>query len=469
MAPLLFDVIIIGAGPGGYVCAIRAAQLGLKVLVVDKRERFGGTCLNVGCIPSKALLHASHIFWQTKHTLADFGIQADNVRLDLKTLMQQKETTVDELTRGIGFLFKKNNIQTVTGEATITSPTSIRVDGAQTQHFEAKAIVIATGSQAATLKGISIDEHNVLSSTGALSLPKVPRHLVVVGGGYIGLEMASVWGRLGSAITVVEFGERILPHMDRDLSAGLHKVLEKKGFQFRLSHKVMDITPLEDELTVSVSPLTEGQTTIERINGDAVLVAVGRRPYTDHLGLEQAGITLDARGFITVNSRFQTGVPSIYAIGDVIGGAMLAHKASHEGIAVAEILAGQSGHVNYGVIPSVIYTHPEAASVGQTEQELQKAGVAYNVGTFNFAANSRAKTLRDTAGFVKILADKATDKVLGVHILGAHAGAMIAEAAMAMEFGASSEDIARTCHAHPTHSEALMEAAWATFAKALHA
>lgn len=469
MAKQHFDVIIIGAGPGGYVCAIRAAQLGMKVLEVDKRERFGGTCLNVGCIPSKALLHASHTFWQTKHNLGDFGIYADNIRLDLKAFMQQKEATVDELTRGIGFLFKKNNIQTVTGEATITSPTSISVKGAQPQHFEAKAIVIATGSEAATLKGIHIDEHHVLSSTGALSLPKVPKHLVVVGGGYIGLEMASVWSRLGSAITVVEFGERILPHMDYDLSMGLHKILEKEGFQFRLGRKVTDITPLGDDLTVSIAPLAEGQSTIERISCDAVLVSVGRRPYTDHLGLQQVGITPDERGFITVNNRFQTGVPSIYAIGDVIGGAMLAHKASHEGIAVAEILAGQTGHVNYGVIPAVIYTHPEAASVGQTEQDLQKSGVAYNVGKFSFAANSRAKTVKDTAGFVKILADKVTDKVLGVHILGAHAGSMIAEAAIAMEFGASSEDIARTCHAHPTHSEAMMEAAWATFAKPLHA
>lgn len=453
-----FDLIVIGAGPGGYVAAIRAAQLGLKTACVEKRATLGGTCLNVGCIPSKALLHSSEKFEEAQGHLAEHGVKVGKVELDLKVLMARKDKVVEDLTKGIGFLFKKNKVTNITGAARITKPGEVVVtsDG-KDETYTATNILIATGSEVAPLPGVDIDEKRVVSSTGALSLSKVPDHLVVVGGGYIGLEMGSVWRRLGSKVTVVEFLDAIVPNMDAEVGKAMHKTLEKQGMEFRLGTKVTAAKSTKSKVTLTVEPASGGDP--EDIACDVVLVSIGRKPFTEGLGLEEAGVAMDDRGVIQVDGNFKTNVDGIYAIGDVIPGAMLAHKAEEEGIACVERIAGQATHINYDAIPSVVYTWPEAASVGKTEEQLKADGVEYSKGSFPFMANSRARANGDTEGFVKILADAATDEVLGVHIIGPDAGTMIAELALAMEFGASSEDIARTCHAHPTLNEAVKEAA----------
>jgi len=458
MSDSQFDLIVIGAGPGGYVAAIRAAQLGLKTACIEKRGTLGGTCLNVGCIPSKALLHSSEKFEEAQSHLAEHGVKVGKVELDLKTLMARKDKVVDDLTKGIGFLFKKNKVTNITGAAKISKPGEVVVtaDG-KDETYTATNILIATGSEVAPLPGVEIDEDRIVSSTGALALSKVPGHLVVVGGGYIGLEMGSVWRRLGSKVTVVEFLDAIAPNMDAEVGKAMHKTLEKQGMEFKLGTKVTGAKTTKSKVTLTVEPAQGGDA--EDIACDVVLVSIGRKPFTEGLGLEDAGVAMDDRGVIQVDANFKTNVDGIYAIGDVIPGAMLAHKAEEEGIACVERLAGQATHINYDAIPSVVYTWPEAASVGKTEEQLKADGVAYNKGSFPFMANSRARANGDTEGFVKILADQATDEVLGVHIIGPDAGTMIAELALAMEFGASSEDIARTCHAHPTLNEAVKEAA----------
>jgi len=458
MSDSQFDLIVIGAGPGGYVAAIRAAQLGLKTACIEKRGTLGGTCLNVGCIPSKALLHSSEKFEEAQSHLAEHGVKVGKVELDLKTLMARKDKVVDDLTKGIGFLFKKNKVTNITGAAKISKPGEVVVtaDG-KDETYTATNILIATGSEVAPLPGVEIDEDRIVSSTGALALSKVPGHLVVVGGGYIGLEMGSVWRRLGSKVTVVEFLDAIVPNMDAEVGKAMHKTLEKQGMEFKLGTKVTGAKTTKSKVTLTVEPAQGGDA--EDIAYDVVLVSIGRKPFTEGLGLEDAGVAMDDRGVIQVDANFKTNVDGIYAIGDVIPGAMLAHKAEEEGIACVERLAGQATHINYDAIPSVVYTWPEAASVGKTEEQLKADGVAYNKGSFPFMANSRARANGDTEGFVKILADQATDEVLGVHIIGPDAGTMIAELALAMEFGASSEDIARTCHAHPTLNEAVKEAA----------
>src|SRR5512143_1002845 len=463
-----YDLIVIGTGPGGYVCAVRAAQLGLKTAVVEKRATHGGTCLNVGCIPSKALLHASELFEEAGHTFSKMGIGVNAPKLDLKAMMTFKDQGVDSNVKGVDFLFKKNKVDSFHGAGRIAAPGKVEVKGAdgKTQTMEAKSIVIATGSDVARLKGIEIDEKCIVSSTGALSLPEVPKHLLVVGAGVIGLELGSVWRRLGAQVTVVEFLDGILPGTDGEVRRQAQRLLEKQGLTFRLSSKVTAVDKSGPRLKASVEPAKGGAA--ETIEADVVLVAIGRVPYTEGLGLKEAGVKLDERGRVQIDQHFATSVKGIYAIGDVIAGPMLAHKAEDEGVAVAEILAGQAGHVNYDVIPGVVYTFPELASVGKTEEELKEAGVAYNTGKFPFTANGRAKANQQTEGFVKILADAKTDRVLGVHIVGADAGNMIAEAAVAMEFGASSEDIARTCHAHPTLPEAVKEAALAVAKRAIH-
>ena len=463
-----YDLIVIGTGPGGYVCAIRAAQLGLKTAVVEKRATFGGTCLNIGCIPSKALLHASELFEEAGHSFAQMGIGVGKPKLDLAAMMKFKDEGVDGNVKGVDFLLKKNKIDAFTGTARIAAPGKVEVkakDG-KTQTLETKAIVIATGSDVAKLKGIEIDEKRIVSSTGALELGKVPERLLVVGAGVIGLELGSVWRRLGADVTFVEFLDRILPGMDADVCRQSQRIFEKQGLKFKLSSKVTLIDSSGKTLKVRIEPATGGAG--EMIEADVVLVATGRVPYTEGLGLKEAGVKLDERGRIVTDAYYASSVPGIWAIGDVIVGPMLAHKAEDEGVAVAEILAGQAGHVNYDAIPSVVYTFPEIASVGKSEEELKAAGIAYNTGKFPFTANGRAKVNHTTDGFVKILADAKTDRVLGVHILGADAGNMIAEAAVAMEFGASAEDIARTCHAHPTLSEAVKESALAVGKRAIH-
>ena len=458
MSDSQFDLIVIGAGPGGYVAAIRAAQLGLKTACIEKRGTLGGTCLNVGCIPSKALLHSSEKFEEAQSHLAEHGVKVGKVELDLKTLMARKDKVVDDLTKGIDFLFKKNKVTNITGAAKISKPGEVVVtaDG-KDETYTTTNILIATGSEVAPLPGVEIDEDRIVSSTGALALSKVPGHLVVVGGGYIGLEMGSVWRRLGSKVTVVEFLDAIAPNMDAEVGKAMHKTLEKQGMEFKLGTKVTGAKTTKSKVTLTVEPAQGGDA--EDIAYDVVLVSIGRKPFTEGLGLEDAGVAMDDRGVIQVDANFKTNVDGIYAIGDVIPGAMLAHKAEEEGIACVERLAGQATHINYDAIPSVVYTWPEAASVGKTEEQLKADGVAYNKGSFPFMANSRARANGDTEGFVKILADQATDEVLGVHIIGPDAGTMIAELALAMEFGASSEDIARTCHAHPTLNEAVKEAA----------
>jgi dihydrolipoamide dehydrogenase len=463
-----YDLIVIGTGPGGYVCAIRAAQLGLKTAVVEKRATHGGTCLNVGCIPSKALLHASELFEEAGHSFAKMGIGVPAPKLDLRAMMAFKDEGVDGNVKGVEFLLKKNKIDAFHGAARIAAPGKVEVKSAdgKTQTLETKSIVIATGSDVARLRGIEIDEKRIGSSTGALALDKVPGHLLVVGAGVIGLELGSVWRRLGSKVTVVEFLDGVLPGMDGEVRRQAQRLLEKQGMAFRLSSKVTAVDASGKTLKVSVEPAKGGAA--ETIEADIVLVAIGRVPYTEGLGLKEIGVKLDERGRVATDAHFATNVRGIYAIGDAIAGPMLAHKAEDEGVAVAEILTGQAGHVNYDVIPNVVYTYPEIASVGKTEEELKSAGVAYNAGRFPFTANGRAKANQQTEGFVKILADAKTDRVLGVHIIGADAGNMIAEPAVAMEFGASAEDIARTCHAHPTLPEALKEAALAVAKRAIH-
>jgi dihydrolipoamide dehydrogenase len=456
-----YDLIVIGTGPGGYVCAIRAAQLGLKTAVVEKEKTFGGTCLNIGCIPSKALLHASELFEDAGHTFGKMGIKVGTPALDLPAMMKFKDEGVDGNVKGVAFLLKKNKIDSFQGVGRIVAPGKVEVRSAdgKTQTVETKTIVIATGSDVAPLKGIAIDETRIVSSTGALVLAKVPKKLLVVGAGVIGLELGSVWRRLGAQVEVVEFLDRILPGMDLDVARSFQRLLQKQGITFRLSSKVTAIDSSGAKLKASVEPAAGGAA--EAIEADVALIAIGRVPYTQGLGLDATGVKLDGRGRVVVDGHFATNVAGIYAIGDVIAGPMLAHKAEDEGVAVAEIIAGHAGHVNYDVIPNVIYTFPEVASVGKSEEELKAAGTAYNTGKFPFTANGRAKVNHQTDGFVKILADAKTDRVLGVHIVGADAGNMIAEAAVAMEFGASSEDIARTCHAHPTLTEAVKEAAMA--------
>jgi dihydrolipoamide dehydrogenase len=463
-----YDLIVIGSGPGGYVCAIRAAQLGMKVAVVEKEKTFGGTCLNIGCIPSKALLHASERYEEAGHMLGRMGINVGAPQLDLSAMMAFKDEGVDGNVKGVAFLFKKNKIESHIGVGRILAPGKVEVRSADGngETLDAKAIVIATGSDVARLKGIDIDEKRIVSSTGALVLDKVPERLLVVGAGVIGLELGSVWRRLGSEVIVVEFLDRILPGMDADVCRRFHRLLQKQGMTFRLSSKVTGVDASGNRLKARVEPTAGGAA--ETIEADVVLVAIGRVPYTAGLGLETVGVATDDRGRVVVDHNFETSVHDIFAIGDVIAGPMLAHKAEDEGVALAEFLEGQAGHVNYDVIPNVVYTFPELASVGKTEEELNAAGVAYNAGKFPFTANGRAKVNHTTDGFVKILADAATDRVLGVHILGADAGNMIAEAAVAMEFGAAAEDIARTCHAHPTLPEAVKEAALAVAKRAIN-
>ncbi|MCB1377703.1 MAG: dihydrolipoyl dehydrogenase [Alphaproteobacteria bacterium] len=458
-----FDVTIIGTGPGGYVCAIRCAQLGLKVAVVEKRASHGGTCLNVGCIPSKALLHASESFHAATHSFAKMGIEA-KASFDFQKMMAFKQEAIDGNTKGIDFLFKKNKVTVFRGTGSIVSPGKVVV-GAEI--IESKHIVIATGSEVAGLKGIDIDEKRIVSSTGALALDHVPGHLVVVGAGVIGLELGSVYARLGAKVTVLEYLDRILPGMDGDVAKNFQRMLQRQGFSFRLSAKVVSATADKNKVTLSVEPAAGG--TAESLEADVVLVAVGRVPFTEGLGLDELGVARDPRGRIEVDDHFTTQVPGIYAIGDVIRGPMLAHKAEDEGIALAELLAGQAGHVNYGVIPGVVYTNPEVAAVGRTEEELKAAGIEYKVGKFLFLANGRAKANQTTDGFVKILADAKTDRVLGCHIVGPMAGELIHEVAVLMEFGGSAEDLARTCHAHPTLAEAVKEAALAVAGRAIHA
>jgi dihydrolipoamide dehydrogenase len=463
-----YDLIVIGTGPGGYVCAIRAAQLGMKVAVVEKRGTHGGTCLNVGCIPSKALLHASERFEEAGHSLAKMGIGVGAPKLDLSTMLKFKDEAVDGNVKGVDFLLKKNKIDSVFGTGRIAAPGKVEVKSAdgKTQTLETKNIVIATGSAVAPLKGVEIDGKRIVTSDQAIALDKVPGHLLVVGAGVIGLELGSVWRRLGAKVTVVEFLDRILPGIDSEVGRQAQRLLEKQGLTFKFGSKVTAVDSFGAKLKAGVEPAKGGAA--ETIEADVVLVAIGRVPYTEGLGLEVAGVKQDNRGRVMIDGHFATNVPGIYAIGDVIAGPMLAHKAEDEGVAVAEILAGQAGHVNYDVIPNVVYTFPEIASVGKTEEELKEAGVAYNTGKFPFTANGRAKANQQTDGFVKILADAKTDRVLGVHVVGSDAGNMIAEAAVAMEFGAAAEDIARTCHAHPTLPEAVKEAALAVAKRAIH-
>ncbi len=463
-----FDLVVIGTGPGGYVCAIRAAQLGMKVAVVEKRATHGGTCLNVGCIPSKALLHSSELFEEAGHGFAGMGIKVSAPKVDLKAMLAYKDDGVDGNVKGVEFLLKKNKITAYHGTASIPGAGKVTVtpEKGDAETIDTKNIVIATGSDVAPLPGIEIDEERIVSSTGALELSAVPKRLLVVGAGVIGLELGSVWRRLGSDVMVVEFLDRITPGMDNDVSKNFQRVLKKQGMIFKLGTKVTGVEKQKSGLKVTVEPAAGGDA--ETLDADVVLVAIGRVPYIEGLGLDAAGVETTDRGMIVTDAHFKTNVDGIYAIGDVIAGPMLAHKAEDEGVAVAEHLAGQSGHVNYDVIPNVIYTYPEVASVGKTEEELKDAGIAYNTGKFPFTANGRAKVNRTTDGFVKVLADKETDRVLGVHMIGPNAGELIAEAAVLMEFGGSAEDLARTCHAHPTLSEAVKEAAMGVAKRTIH-
>ena len=463
-----YDLAVIGSGPGGYVCAIRAAQLGLKVAVIEKDAPLGGTCLNVGCIPSKALLYTSEMFEKVGHDFGTFGIRVGAPEVDLPAMMAHKDSVVDANTSGVAFLFKKNKIDTIPGTGSIAGPGRINVTGADgsQQTVEAKAIVIATGSDVAPLASAIVDEKRIVSSTGALLLPEVPKRLLVVGAGVIGLELGSVWRRLGSKVTVVEFLDRILPGIDGEVARQAQRMLGRQGIAFKLGSKVTAVEASGEPLKVTVEPAAGGDA--ETLDADVVLVCIGRRPYTTGLGLDEAGVALDERRRVIVDDHFRTNVDGVYAIGDVIRGPMLAHKAEDEGVAVAEIVAGQAGHVNYGVIPNVVYTHPEIASVGQTEEELKSAGIDYRAGKFPFSANARARAMLEKDGFVKVLSDAKTDRVLGVHIVGPFAGELIAEAAVLMEFAGAAEDLARTCHAHPTLSEAVKEAALAAWFKPIH-
>ena len=463
-----FDIVVIGGGPGGYVCAIRAAQLGLKAACVESRGSLGGTCLNVGCIPSKSLLNLSENYHKAKKDFNNQGIEISDIRLNINKMMSNKEKSVQVLTKGIEFLFKKNKVTYFKGKGVIFSKDDVVVyesDNKKT-NIKAKNIVIATGSSPTSLPGIKIDEKNIVSSTGALSFSEVPKDLVIIGGGYIGLEMGSVWSRLGSNVTVIEYLDFITPGMDKEISNEFQKILIKQGIQFKLNNKVTAVKNMGSKVVVEY--INNKTSVIDKKECDKVLVSVGRKPYTEGLNLSKVGIRKDDKGRIEVNEKLQTSFKNIYAIGDVIKGPMLAHKAEEEGIAVAEIIAGQAGHVNYDVIPGVIYTSPEVAAVGKTEEQLKNDNKSYKVGKFPFLANSRAKVNNETEGFVKILADSKTDKILGVHIIGPHCGDMIAEMALAMEFGASAEDVARTCHAHPTHTEAIKEAALAVDKRPIH-
>ncbi len=454
-----FDLVVIGAGPGGYTGAIRAAQLGLKVACVEKRKTLGGTCLNVGCIPSKSLLSYSEKYYDAKEHFKEIGIEA-SVKLDLAKMLKKKEQVVSDLCKGIDLLFAKNKIIRLMGTGTILDPNTVEVtDGSKSEKVKAKRILIATGSEVLDIPGIKVDEKQIVSSTGALSLPKVPKELVVIGGGYIGLELGSVWKRLGSKVTVIEFADRIVPALDQEIGKSFHKILEKQGFNFMLSTKVLKAQTKLGKVELTVSDVSGSKQT--NLSCDVVLVSVGRKPNTEGLGLGNVGIIVDDRGRINVNDKFQTSEPSIYAIGDVIPGAMLAHKAEEEAVAAVEMMCNQAGHVNYKLIPGVVYTHPEVASVGDTEEDLKKASVEYKVGKFPFLANSRARSVGDTDGMVKLLTCAKTDRVLGAHIIGPDAGSLIAEVVAFMEFGGSAEDIARTCHAHPTLNEAIKEAALA--------
>ena len=458
-----FDIIVIGSGPGGYVCAIRAAQLGMKVACVEKRATLGGTCLNIGCIPSKALLQSSENFHELQHGFADHGITASNIGIDLARMQARKGEVVGANTKGIEFLFKKNKVTWLKGEAKFSSPTEIEVAGTA---YAAKSIIIATGSDSAPLRGVTVDEQRIVTSTGALELDKVPGHLLVIGAGVIGLELGSVWRRLGAEVTVIEYLDRITPGLDAEISKNFQQILTKQGFRFKLGHKVTGATVEGDKVNVTIEPAKGGDA--ETIAADIVLLAIGRNAYTAGLNLEAAGVETDERGRVKTDAHYATNVPGIYAIGDVIAGPMLAHKAEEEGVALAEILAGQHGHVNYGAIPSVVYTWPEVAAVGQTEEELKAAGLAYKVGKFPFMANGRARAMGALDGYVKLLSDKETDKLLGAHIIGPDAGTIIAELVLAIEFGASAEDVARTSHAHPSLNEAVKEAALAVDGRALH-
>ncbi|MCB1383402.1 MAG: dihydrolipoyl dehydrogenase [Notoacmeibacter sp.] len=465
-----YDVVVIGTGPGGYVCAIKAAQLGMKVAVIEKRATHGGTCLNVGCIPSKALLHASEMFHEAGHAFDALGVEVSKPKLNLGKMMGHKDAVVKGNVDGVSFLFKKNKIDAFHGTGKVLGEGKVSVTGedGKVQEIESKNIVIATGSDVAGIPGVKvdIDEKVIVSSTGAIALEKVPQSLVVVGGGVIGLELGSVWMRLGAKVTVVEYLDTILGGMDGEVSKQFQRMLAKQGMEFKLGAKVTGVAKAGKGADVTFEPVKGGAA--ETLSADVVLVATGRRPFTDGLGLAEAGVVMDDRGRVEINSHFQTSIPGVYAIGDVVRGPMLAHKAEDEGVAVAEIISGQHGHVNYDVIPGVVYTSPEVASVGKTEDELKRDGVAYKVGKFPFTANGRARAMQQTEGLVKVLADAASDRVLGVHIIGFGAGEMIHEAAVLMEFGGSSEDLGRTCHAHPTMSEAVKEAALATFAKPIH-
>lgn len=458
-----YDVIVIGAGPGGYVAAIRAAQLGFKTACVEKRGTLGGTCLNVGCIPSKALLHASERYHEAHAGLAALGVKVKGVELDLKDMMGHKDKVVSSNTQGIEFLFKKNKVDWLKGAGKVEGAGKVSVDG---KTYDAKHIIIATGSDVVSLPGITIDEKQIVSSTGALELEKVPDTMVVIGGGVIGLELGSVWARLGAKVTVVEFLDRLMPGMDGEIARETQKILKKQGLDFKLSTKVTSATPGKKGVELTLEPAAGGAS--ETMNADVVLVAVGRKAYTDGLGLKEAGVELDDRGRVKTNAHFETNVKGIYAVGDVIAGPMLAHKAEDEGVVLAEMLAGQSGHIDYNLIPGVVYTWPEVAAIGQTEEQLKESGVQYKVGKFPFMANGRARAMNATDGFVKILADAQTDRVLGCHIIGPEAGTLIAELGIAMEFGATAEDIARTCHAHPTLEEVVKEAALAVDGRPLH-
>jgi len=454
----IYDVVIIGAGPGGYNAAIRAGQLGLKTAIIEKREsqKLGGTCLNVGCIPSKAMLHASELYEAAKKNFEGLGIKTGKLSLDLGQMLKQKDDAVDGLTKGVAYLMKKNKVEVFLGAGEIVAPGKVRVNGDKAVELDTKNILIATGSDATPLPGVEIDETQIVSSTGALSFPSVPKHLVVIGAGVIGLELGSVWRRLGAKLTVIEYLDRILPGMDGEVSKQFQRILKKQGVDFKLSSKVTGAEKLKTKVKLSIEPAAGGEA--QTIDADAVLVAIGRRPHTQGLGLEAIGVATDKRGMI-VTDHFRTNIEGVWAIGDAIEGPMLAHKAEDDGVACIELIAGKAGHVNYDTVPSVVYTYPEIACVGKTEEELKQAGVDYKAGKFPFAANSRAKTNHETDGFVKILADAKTDRLLGCHIVGVEAGEMIAEAVSVMEFGGASEDIARTCHAHPTRSEAVRQAA----------
>ncbi len=468
MADTPYDVVVVGGGPGGYVCAIRAAQLGLKTACVEKRGALGGTCLNIGCIPSKALLNASEKYEEARHGFAALGIETGKVGFDLATMMGHKDKVVGDLTKGVEFLLKKNKIDYIKGAGSLTGPGAMTVTDAAGKQTElaARHIVLATGSDHMDLPGVAIDEKRIVSSTGALALAKVPKRLIVIGGGYIGLELGSVWGRLGAEVHVVEFLDRIVPGMDGEIAKNFQRMLKKQGMKFHLSSKVTGAKATKSAIKLSVEPAKGGD--VEIMEAEVVLVAIGRRPHTEGLGLERAGVAVDKAGRIPVDGGFQTNIAGIYAIGDVIAGPMLAHKAEEEGVALAEMLAGQSGHVNYETVPGIVYTWPEVAAVGKTEEQLKEAGAGYTVGKFPFTANSRARANAETEGFVKILADAKTDRILGAHIIGPHAGTLIHEVVLILEFGGSAEDLARSFHGHPTLNEAVKEAALAIAGRAIH-